>query len=218
VDRLEQLAALRTEYRTIGIDVADVDPDPLVQFARWFAVIRDRTPDDPNAMVLVTVDADGRPSARNVLLKGIDDGAFVFFTNYESRKARAIGHEARVTLLFSWLVLGQQYIVDGTAARLGAAASDAYWATRPRGSKIGAWASPQSSVVGDRAELEERYAAIAAQYEGDDIPRPAHWGGYRVEPDFIELWQGRQNRMHDRLRYRRAGDSPSGWVIDRLAP
>jgi pyridoxamine 5'-phosphate oxidase len=218
VDRLDELAALRTEYRTVGIDLGDVDPDPLVQFARWFAVVRDRTPDDPNAMVLVTVGPDGRPSARNVLLKGVEDGAFLFYTNHESRKALAIAHDPRVTLLFSWLVVGRQYVVDGTATRLDDAASDAYWITRPRGSQIGAWASPQSTVVASRAELEDRYAAVEARYADQDIPRPAHWGGYRVVPDEIELWHGRENRLHDRFRYRRAGDSPSGWSIERLAP
>jgi pyridoxamine 5'-phosphate oxidase len=219
VDWPEELAALRREYRLQGIDIADVDPDPIEQFGRWFAVVRDDTPDDPNAMVLVTVDPDGRPSARTVLLKGVDDsGAFVFFTNYESRKARAIASESRVALLFSWVVVGRQYAIEGRAEQLSAAESDSYWETRPRGSQLGALASPQSSVVASRQELEDRYDAVESRLAGKPIARPDHWGGYRVVPDVIELWQGRENRLHDRFRYRRDASSPSRWLLERLAP
>jgi pyridoxamine 5'-phosphate oxidase len=214
----EELATLRRRHRLEGIDVADLDPDPVAQFSRWYAVVRDVTPEDPGAVVLVTADPDGRPSARNVLLRGVDGDAFTFFTNYESRKAAAIAHDARVTLLFSWVIVGRQLIVEGSAEMLAPAASDAYWATRPRGSQLGALASPQSRVVASRAELEARHAALEAEYEGRTVPRPSHWGGYRVVAETLELWQGREDRLHDRLRYRRDPSSPSGWVIERLAP
>jgi pyridoxamine 5'-phosphate oxidase len=218
MDRPDELAALRQRHRVEGIDASDLDPDPFVQFDRWFAVVRDRTAPDPEAVVLATVDPDGRPSVRNVLLRGLDPEGFVFFTNYESRKARAIAHESNVALLFSWVAVGRQVIVEGRADRLTVAESDAYWATRPRGSQLGALASPQSQVVSSRAELDALYAAAAAAHEGRDIPRPVRWGGFRVRPDTFELWQGREDRLHDRLRYRRSASSPSGWSIERLAP
>jgi pyridoxamine 5'-phosphate oxidase len=214
----DELFALRRDLRAGGIDVDDVDPDPLVQFERWVALVRDVVPEDPDAVVLTTVGPDGSPEARNVLLRGLDDGAFVFFTSYESRKARAIAHEPRVTLLFSWVIVGRQYTVRGVASKLDDAASDAYWATRPRGSQIAAWASPQSEVMPDRAALEARWAEVEAAYVDRDVPRPPSWGGYRVVPDEVELWQGRDNRLHDRLRYRVDPSSASGWRIERLAP
>jgi pyridoxamine 5'-phosphate oxidase len=146
------------------------------------------------------------------------DGAFVFFTNYESRKAHAIADEPRVALLFSWTIVGRQLIIEGRAAMLPPESSDAYWATRPRGSQLGALASPQSRVVASRADLDRLYAAAAAEHEDREVPRPPHWGGYGVVPDTFELWQGREDRLHDRFRYRRDPSSSSGWLIERLAP
>jgi pyridoxamine 5'-phosphate oxidase len=212
------LAALRDELRARGLHRDELAADPIDQFEHWFAVVRDGGVVEPEAVVLTTVDADGRPSSRNVLLRGIDRGTFVFFTNYESRKARAIAANPRVALLFSWVVVARQYTVEGVAERLTAEQSDQYWVTRPRGSQLGAWASPQSSVVPDRAALDDRFAELESLYAGRDVPRPEHWGGYRVVPDIVELWQGRADRLHDRFRYRRDPSSGDGWVIERLAP
>lgn len=212
------LAALRDEYRGRGLHRSELAADPIEQFERWFSVLRDGAAEELNAVALTTVDADGRPSSRNVLLKGVDGGTFVFFTNYESRKARAIAANPRVVLLFSWLVVARQYAVEGTAERLAPHESDDYWATRPRGSQLGALASAQSSVLPDRDALDDRFAELEAVYAGREVPRPAHWGGYRVVPEVVELWQGRANRLHDRFRYRREADVAAGWVIERLAP
>jgi pyridoxamine 5'-phosphate oxidase len=166
-------------------------------------------------MAVSTVSADGRPSSRNVLLRALDHG-LVFFTNYESDKARDLAAEPRCAVLFSWFGLQRQVRVEGTAARLDDAASDAYFASRPRGSQIGAWASPQSQVLAGRAELEASVAAAEERFaDVDPVPRPASWGGFRVVPDRVEFWQGRPNRLHDRLRYRRV---EGGWAVERLAP
>jgi pyridoxamine 5'-phosphate oxidase len=212
------LADLRREYQSAGLAEADVDPDPIVQFGVWFEAWRPVAVGDPNAMVLATATLDGRPSARTVLLKGVVEDGFVFFTNYESRKGCELAANPRATLVFPWHALGRQVIVEGEARRLPAEDSDAYWATRPKGSRLGAAASPQSAVVADRAELDGRYAALAAAHPGGDIPRPEHWGGLVVRPDRVELWQGQQNRLHDRVAYRRDPSGPSGWRIERLAP
>jgi pyridoxamine 5'-phosphate oxidase len=215
---LDDLAGLRREYQSAGLDEADVDPDPFVQFGRWFAEWRGLAVGEPNAMVLATATPDGRPSARTVLLKGVGAGGFVFHTNYASRKGRQLADNPGAALVFSWHPVGRQVLVEGAAERLTAEASDAYWAIRPRGSRLGAVASPQSAVVPDRKAVDEMLAAAESRYAGVDIPRPAHWGGYRVVPDSVEFWQGRENRVHDRLVYRRDPSMPTGWRLERLAP
>jgi pyridoxamine 5'-phosphate oxidase len=213
----ETLAHLaRSDYDRGALRRADVDPDPLVQLRRWLDDAATAGVPEPAAMAISTVDGDGQPSSRNVLLRGLDDG-LVFFTNYESAKAADLAANPRCAALFSWLGLQRQVRVEGTAARLEEVASDEYFAHRPRGSQIGAWASPQSRVLADRAELEASVAAAELRFATvDAVPRPPNWGGYRVIPERVELWQGRPNRLHDRLRYRR--DPAGGWVVERLAP
>ena len=208
-------SSLRKEYTSAGLDKADVDPDPIVQFHEWFEKVIDADLHEPNAMVLATATRDGRPSARTVLLKGYDERGFVFYTNYEGRKARELETNPICALLFYWGELERQVRIEGRASRLSGEESDTYFAGRPRGSRLGAWASEQSRSVEDRSILEERLRALEAEYEGRDIPRPLFWGGYRVEPDTIEFWQGRENRLHDRLVYLR---NEGGWKIVRLQP
>jgi pyridoxamine 5'-phosphate oxidase len=211
-------AALRKSYEDAGLDERDLAPDPLSQFDAWFADAVAASLPEPNAMVLSTVDADGVPSSRTVLLKGYGPEDFRFFTNHGSRKARSIAVNPRVALLFPWHPLHRQVIVEGVAEHLSREESAAYFRTRPHGSQLGAWASErQSSVVG-REELERRYAELAARWP-DEVPLPDFWGGYRVVPVSVEFWQGRPNRMHDRLRYRRAyPDKTDKWVVERLSP
>jgi pyridoxamine 5'-phosphate oxidase len=208
-------SSLRKEYTSAGLDKADVDPDPIVQFHEWFEKVIDADLHEPNAMVLATATRDGRPSARTVLLKGYDERGFVFYTNYEGRKARELETNPICALLFYWGELERQVRIEGRASRLSGEESDTYFAGRPRGSRLGAWASEQSRSVEDRSILEERLRALETEYEGRDIPRPLFWGGYRVEPDTVEFWQGRENRLHDRLVYLR---NEGGWKIVRLQP
>jgi pyridoxamine 5'-phosphate oxidase len=196
------------------MDVADLDPDPIKQFQRWMADAVASLP-EPTAMVLATADASGRPSARHVLLKGIDDRGFVWFTNYESTKARDVRENPRASLVFPWFPIRRQVIVRGTVSEIDAAESDAYFATRDRASQIGAWASPQSEIIPDRMWLEQRVAEVDARFEGVEVPRPQHWGGFRLAPVRVELWHNQPNRLHDRLRYERTSD---GWSIVRVAP
>ncbi len=209
------LSDLRREYVVGGLDESDLDPQPIAMFRRWLHDATVAGLHEPNAMVLSSVSAEGTPSARIVLLKGLDDHGFVFFTNYESRKARELDANPACALLFPWHALERQVRVEGRATRLGDAENAAYFATRPRASQLGAWASPQSEVVGSRAELDERYAEMTARFADDDVPLPPYWGGYQLEPNLVEFWQGRRGRMHDRLRYRR---DDSGWSTERLAP
>jgi pyridoxamine 5'-phosphate oxidase len=206
---------LRKEYTRAGLDRADLDPDPIVQFQEWFEKVIDADLHEPNAMIVSTASTDGKPSARTVLLKGYDERGFVFYTNYEGRKANEIEANPMCALLFYWGELERQVRIEGRASRLSGDESDAYFEGRPRGSRLGAWASEQSRPVEDRSVLEERVKALEAQYEGREIPRPPFWGGYRVEPDTIEFWQGRENRLHDRLVYRR---EDGAWRIERLQP
>jgi pyridoxamine 5'-phosphate oxidase len=208
------LSLLRDEYTRAGLSEANADADPIVQFNRWFddAVAADLR--HPNAMTLATVD-DGRPSARVVLLKSVDEHGFVFFTNFESRKGRELAANPAAALLFFWSELERQVRVDGTAEKVSPEESDAYFATRPYGSQIGAWASAQSAPIPSREVLEARARELDARYGGGPVPRPGHWGGYRVAPVEIEFWQGRANRLHDRLRYRLAGGV---WTRERLSP
>lgn len=190
--------------------------DPLALAARWFAEAEAAGVDQPDAMTLATATPDGRPSARVVLLKGIDERGLTFFTNYESRKAGELDANPRAAVVLHWARLQRQVRAVGDVTRLTAAESDAYFATRPRGSQIGAWASPQSRPLRDRAELERRVAEMTAKYDGRDVPRPPHWGGFRVVPYEIELWEGRPHRLHDRIVYRRTDGG--GWAHERLAP
>jgi pyridoxamine 5'-phosphate oxidase len=208
-------SSLRKEYTRAGLDRADLDPDPIVQFHEWFQKVIDADLHEPNAMILATATAEGKPSARTVLLKGYDERGFVFYTNYEGRKAKEIEANPTCALLFYWGELERQVRIEGRASRLSGEESDAYFAGRPRGSRLGAWASEQSRPVEDRGVLEERVKALEAEYEGRGIPRPPFWGGYRVEPQEIEFWQGRENRLHDRLVYRR---EDGAWRVERLQP
>ena len=187
-------SSLRKEYTSAGLDKADVDPDPIVQFHAWFEKAVEADLHEPNAMILATATTDGKPSARTVLLKGYDERGFVFYTHYEGRKARELETNPRCALLFYWGELERQVRIEGRASRLSGEESDAYFAGRPRGSRLGAWASEQSRPVEDRNVLEERVRTLEAEYEGREIPRPPFWGGYRVEPDTIEFWQGWSTR------------------------
>jgi pyridoxamine 5'-phosphate oxidase len=211
---------LRTEYMRATLDEASVEPDPIRQFERWFTEAVSAKMPEPNAMTLATVDADGNPSARIVLLKGADQRGFTFFTNYASRKGRELAARPRAALLFFWPELERQIRIEGTVSQVDASESVEYFAGRPRPSQLGAWASPQSEPIGNRKELEARLAEFADRY-GDvsaPVPRPPHWGGYRLAPESLEFWQGRASRLHDRIRYRRTKAHPSAWIIDRLAP
>ncbi len=214
------LGALRREYGNRGLDVPDLADDPVTMFRRWLHDTVASGMHEPNAMVVATVSAEGRPSARMVLLKGVDARGFVFYTNYDSRKAHDIDANPAVSLLFPWQELQRQVRVEGTASRVSQEDSEAYFASRPRESQLGAWASPQSRVVASRSALDERYGGVLAQFaDVDDVPLPPHWGGFRVEPELVEFWQGRKGRMHDRLVYRRAeADAHAPWTVDRLAP
>lgn len=212
------LEALRQEYETTPLDAADLAADPVEQVERWLADWMAVAPNEPTAVIVTTADADGRPSARNVLLRSIDERGLVFYTSYESRKGRDLAVNPQASALFSWVPLLRQVQVSGAVVRTSEAESDDYWRTRPRGSQLAAWASEQSTVIPDRAALEARVAAAAERFEGPDVPRPAHWGGFRLVPDAVELWQGRPNRLHDRLLYRRPPDDPRGWEIVRLSP
>jgi pyridoxamine 5'-phosphate oxidase len=205
----------RSDYDQGELLEPDVDDDPMVQLGRWLNDADVAQVIEPTSMAVSTVGADGRVTSRNVLLRGLDTG-LVFFTNYESAKAQALATHPQCAVLFSWLGLQRQIRIEGLAARLDDASSDQYFATRPRGSQIGAWASPQSHVLADRAELEASVAEAERRFDGvDAIPRPPNWGGYRVLPDAFEFWQGRPSRLHDRLCYRLVD---SRWVLSRLAP
>lgn len=215
------LGGRRQDYRQAGLRRADVDPDPIVQFARWYraaeaAGLEEPGLEEPNAMTLATATAEGRPSARMVLLKGVDKEGFTFFTNYDGRKAGELAANPWAALVFWWAPLARQVRVEGRVGVLPEAESDAYFAQRPRGSQTSAWASPQSQVIPDRTQLVAAQAAVADRFAGQPVPRPPHWGGYRLAPTAVEFWQGRPDRLHDRFLYSR--NAEGGWRLDRLAP
>jgi pyridoxamine 5'-phosphate oxidase len=209
------LSELRKEYARHTLDESTVPTDPLAFFAQWFDEALAAQVNEPNAMNLSTVDADGFPSARIVLLKAIDSRGFSFFTNRSSRKGRAIAHDARVALTFFWPELERQVRIQGRAEPLSDDESDGYFASRPRASQLGAWASMQSEALESRAKMEERFADAARRFEGKDVQRPPYWGGYIVAPSSIEFWQGRRSRMHDRIAFSRES---KGWKRARLSP
>jgi pyridoxamine 5'-phosphate oxidase len=233
------IADLRHEYNFAGLRRADLDPDPMAQFAKWFEQAAGRRvagrfrqslirayksllqitgnqPIDVNAVTLATADKDGRPSARIVLLKGVDARGFIFFTNYESRKGRELTENPRASLVFYWPDQERQICVAGNVAKLPVAESEAYFKSRPRGSRLAAWASHQSDVIENRAVLEQRWKQLETQYPGNDVPMPEYWGGYVLAPEQIEFWQGRPSRLHDRFRYSKEADET--WRIERLSP
>lgn len=200
-----------------AFDEQNCETNPIVQFEKWFKEVQAIDNKEPNAMTLATSTADGRPSARIVLLKEVSDAGFVFYTNYTSRKAQDLETNPQCALTFYWSALERQVRVEGQARHVTQAESEAYFRTRPKGSQLGAWASHQSKVVASRDVLDAKLSDLESKYAGqEDIPLPEFWGGYRVVPDRVEFWQGRPNRMHDRIRYRRKGETE--WVIDRLSP
>jgi pyridoxamine 5'-phosphate oxidase len=209
------LAELRKEYSTGGLSESDAGTDPFALFNRWFRQAEAAELTDPNAFILATCTPDGVPSARAVLLKALDDRGFTFFTNYDSRKGHEMAANPRVALVFLWHQLERQIRVEGTVELVTAAESDEYYVKRPLGSRLGAWASPQSAAIPDREFLERAHAELMAKYPDGDPPRPPNWGGYRVLPEVFEFWQGRPSRLHDRIRFRRGR---AGWDRDRLAP
>src|SRR5688500_18754380 len=209
------IADPRRESAAARLDECDVDPDPIRQFARAFDDDSRAEVPEPNAMTLATATADGAPSARIVLLKAADERGFTFFTDYRSRKGRELEANPRAALVFHWAELERQVRIAGTVTRVSREENEAYFLSRPRGSRLGAWTSHQRTVIGTRADLEERLEPMTARCDGGDVPLPPYWGGFRVRPDTIEFWQGRENRLHDRIRYRREAGA---WRVERLSP
>jgi pyridoxamine 5'-phosphate oxidase len=207
---------LRAEYSKHSLREADVDLDPIRQFERWFGEALQCEVAEPHIMTLATATPDGRPSARMVLLRGISERGFTFFTNYDSRKARELEANPYAALALFWREVERQVRIEGKVERISSEESDRYFHTRPRGARISAWASPQSEVITTRADLEEWAREFEVRFGGGEVSRPPNWGGYRVVHESVELWQGRPDRLHDRLRYSRRGDG--GWLIERLAP
>jgi pyridoxamine 5'-phosphate oxidase len=213
---MKDLGSLRNEYSKAALDAKSVSQDPISQFTKWFEeAIAAKVP-EPNAMNLATINENGRPASRIVLLKGIEDYKFVFYTNYQSRKGKELDQNPACSLTFFWPELERQVRVEGVASRIDEKRSEKYFQSRPRGSQVGAWASPQSSVISDRALLEERAKQIEVKYKGEEIlPKPNQWGGYEIDPLMIEFWQGRPSRLHDRILYTK---DEGTWKINRLAP
>jgi pyridoxamine 5'-phosphate oxidase len=209
------LSELRKEYSLAGLAEKDLARDPFRQFDKWFQEAAAAKVVEPNAMTLATTSREGRPSARTVLLKGVDGRGFVFFSNYEGRKGRELEANPHATLLFPWLVLERQVIIEGAVSRVPREESEAYFYSRPRASQLAAWVSQQSTIISGRGVLEQAMKALEQQHVGQEVPVPPHWGGWRLVPETVEFWQGRRSRLHDRLRYRRVQD---GWTVERLAP
>ena len=209
------VADLRREYARARLDEKDASHDPIVEFSRWFAQAQEAEVSEPNAMTLATATPTGAPSARLVLLKGFDERGFVFFTDYRSRKAEELEENPRAALVFYWEELERQVRITGVVERTTAEESEAYFRSRPLGSRLGAWVSHQSLVIPSRAQLEQRLKEVEARFPDGNVPLPPHWGGYRVRPEVIEFWQGRESRLHDRIRYTRDGER---WRIERLSP
>lgn len=210
------LADLRKDYSLAGLAEKDLARDPFRQFEKWFQEAEAAKLVEPNAMTLATVSREGAPSARTVLLKGVDGRGFVFYSNYESRKGRELAGVPRATLLFPWIALERQVIVEGTVTRVSREESEAYFHSRPLLSQLSAWVSQQSSIISGRKVLEDAMKDVEKKFAGQVVPLPPHWGGFRVDPQTVEFWQGRRSRLHDRLRYRR--DADRSWIVERLAP
>jgi pyridoxamine 5'-phosphate oxidase len=209
------IADLRREYARARLDEKDVSQDPIAEFSRWFAEAEKARVAEPNAMTLATATPGGTPSARLVLLKGFDDRGFVFFTDYRSRKGRELEENPRAALVFYWIELERQVRITGTVERTTTQESERYFQTRPLGSRLGAWVSHQSQVIPSRAQLESGLREVKQRFPPDQVPLPPYWGGYRVRPEEIEFWQGRESRLHDRIRYVRDGER---WRVERLSP
>ncbi len=209
------IADIRKDYTKRSLEIAQASSSPIEQFKIWFQEAVSAAVPEPNAMNLSTISADGKPASRIVLLKGIEDGGFTFFTNYESRKGREMSGHPFVAITFFWPELERQVRIEGRVSRLSDHLSDVYFKSRPRGSQVGAWVSPQSHVIASREMLIEQQLAIEQQYENQEVPRPPHWGGYLVTPALVEFWQGRPSRLHDRIQYTLHGEA---WKLERLAP
>lgn len=212
---ISSIADLRQDYTRETLNESNVDPNPFQQFQHWFEQAVSAELPEPNAMTVATASKEGIPAARIVLLKGVDDRGFTFFTNYNSAKGKELVANPHAALVFLWTELERQVRIVGTVEKVAPEESDGYFFSRPHNSRLGAWASEQSEVIPSRDVLEQKLAALKREYENREVPRPPHWGGFRVVPREIEFWQGRSSRLHDRLRYQRKGD---GWVIDRLSP
>ena len=210
------LADLRREYTQAGLRRAELDPDPLAQFQKWFQQAHDAGVLEPSCMTLATADKDGRPSSRVVLLKNVDERGFSFFTNYESRKGRELAGNPNAALVFYWADMERQVNIAGAVQKLSREESEAYFKSRPRGSQLAAWTSHQGQIVADRAVLEARWRELDAQYSGKEIPMPPYWGGFVLAPERIEFWQGRPSRLHDRFCY--TSQAGGGWQLERLSP
>ncbi|HUR57240.1 MAG TPA: pyridoxamine 5'-phosphate oxidase [Opitutaceae bacterium] len=209
------LADLRKDYSLAGLTEKDLARDPFRQFDKWFQEAEAAKLVEPNAMTLTTATREGRPSARTVLLKNVDGRGFVFFSNYESRKGRELEANAQASLVFPWLALERQVIIEGAVTKVAREESEAYFHSRPRASQLAAWVSQQSAIIAGRSVLEDSMKALEQKYAGQEVPLPPHWGGWRLAPETVEFWQGRRSRLHDRLRYRRTKDA---WMVERLAP